>query len=44
MSDLPSGEIEADVFEGDIRLIYGDEEKVSKLSVNQYSSVTGIPI
>lgn len=42
-SDLPSGEIEAEVFEGDICLVYGDEEKVNKVSVNQYSSVTGTP-
>lgn len=42
-SDLPSGEIEVDVFEGDIRLVYGDEEKVNRVSVNQYSSVTGTP-
>lgn len=42
-SELPYGEIEADVFEGDIRLVYGNEEKVNKVSVNQYSSVTGTP-
>ena len=41
--ELPAGEIEADVFEGDIRLVYGNEEKVNKVSVNQYSSVTGTP-
>ena len=43
-SDIPSGEIETDVFEGDIRLVFGDEEKVNKVSVNQYSSVTGTPM
>ncbi len=42
-SELPFGETEADVFEGNIHLIYGDEEKVNRVSVNQYSSVTGTP-
>ena len=44
VSDIPSGEIEAEVFDGDIRHVYGDEEKVNKISVNQYSSVTGTPM
>ena len=42
--ELLLSEIEVDVFEGDIRLIYGEEEKLSKVNVNQYSSVTGTPI
>ncbi|MBQ6134037.1 MAG: AAA family ATPase [Lachnospiraceae bacterium] len=42
-ADIPSGEIEADVFDGNLRLVYGKEEKVNKISVNQYSSVTGTP-
>ncbi len=42
-SDIPSGEIEADTFDGEIRLVYGDQEKVNRISVNQYSSVTGTP-
>ncbi|MCR4653737.1 MAG: AAA family ATPase [Eubacterium sp.] len=39
--ELQDSEIEADVFEGDIRLVYGNEEKTHRVSVNQYSSVTG---
>ncbi len=44
VADLPTGEIEADVFEGEICLKYGDEENKNKVSVHQYSSVTGTPI
>lgn len=43
ISALPSGEIETDTFEGDLRLVYGDDKKVTTISVNQYSSVTGTP-
>ena len=41
--DAPEGEAEAEVFEGNIRLIFGKEEREEKISVNQYSSVTGTP-
>ena len=39
--ELSSGEIEVDEFDGEIQLVYGDEIKVNKISVNQYSRVTG---
>lgn len=41
--DLPTGEVEADVFDGEIVLKYGDDIKKSMVNVNQYSSVTGTP-
>lgn len=43
LSELPSGEVEADVFNGNIKLTFGDEKKIKIVNVNQYSSVTGTP-
>ncbi len=39
--DVPNGEIEADCFDGDISLRYGDDLSKTSIRVNQYSSVTG---
>ena len=43
LTDLPTGEIEADVFDGNLILKYGDNEKKSSVNVTQYSGVTGTP-
>ena len=42
--DIPDGEIETEAFEGELCLTYGDEITKKPVSVNCYSSVTGMAV
>lgn len=41
LRDIPDGETEADAFDGELYLKFGDAEKKNPININQYSIVTG---
>ena len=43
MVDTPYGEVEANAFDGSLRMLYGDVDKEEHIRINQYSVMTGTP-